>query len=73
MSTPLTYSDLKLPSYVNNNIVGVVGGVSLSVTDAIDAAQLAKLNVFLGGKKGSGKTQLLQDMYHNRYGNRGTL
>ena len=71
MSETLTYEDLKLPVYLNSRAVGAVGGVSLTVTDAINAAQLVKNNVFLAGKKGVGKTQLLRDLFLNRYGGKG--
>jgi MoxR-like ATPase len=72
MST-LTYDDLKFPVYVNSRIVGTVGGVPLTVSDAVNAVQLAQLNVFLAGKKGTGKTQLMRDLYLNRYGKKGDL
>jgi MoxR-like ATPase len=71
MTNTITYEDLKLPVYLNSRIVGALGGTPLTVTDAINAAQLAKLNVFLAGKKGTGKTQLLRDLYRNRYGGNG--
>lgn len=73
MSDSLTYDDLALPVYVNSHVVGVVAGVPLTVTDAINAAQVLKLNVFLAGKKGVGKTQLMRDLYLNRYGGQGIL
>ncbi len=69
----LTYEDLQFPVYVNSHIVGTVGGVALTVSDAINAAQLVKNNVFVGGKKGTGKTQLLFDLYRNRYGKKGKV
>jgi hypothetical protein len=69
--TAITYEDLKFPVYLNSREIGSVAGVPLTVCDAINAAQLAKLNVFLAGKKGCGKTQLLRDMCNNRFGGNG--
>ncbi len=73
MTPALTYDELAFPVYVNSHSVGAVGGVNLTVSDAINAAQLVRNNVFLGGKKGTGKTQLLTDMYCHRYGQKGKL
>ena len=69
--TNLTYDDLKLPTYLNNSVVGNVGGTSLTIVDAINAAQISGLKIFAGGKKGSGKSQLLADLYFNRFGGEG--
>ncbi len=69
----LTYEDLQFPVYLNSHAVGTIGGIALTVSDAINAAQLVKNNVFVGGKKGTGKTQLLFDLYRNRYGKKGKV
>lgn len=68
----VSYEDLRFPVYLNSRGIGTVGGTPLTVSDAINAAQISKLNVFLAGKKGVGKTQLLRDIYMNRYGGKGT-
>lgn len=69
----LTYQDLELPHFVNSRQVGVIGQTPLSVVDVVNAAQLAKLNLFVAGKKGSGKTQLLFDVRDSRFGGRGLV
>lgn len=73
MTEKITYEDLRLPNYLNGRIVGTVGGTLLTITDAIDAALLAKNNVFVGGKRGSGKSQLLFDIRDSRYGGKGMV
>ncbi len=69
----LTYQDLELPYFVNSRRVGVIGRTPLTVVDATSAAQLAKLNVFLAGRKGCGKSQLLRDVRDSRFGSRGLI
>ena len=69
----LTYEDLQLPHFRNSRIVGTVGGTAITLLDAINAALLTKNNVFVVGKKGGGKTQVLFDMYTSRFGGRGVI
>lgn len=69
----LTYEDLQLPHFRNSRIVGSVGGTPITLLDAINAALLTKNNVFVAGKKGVGKTQLLFDMYNSRFGGKGVI
>lgn len=64
---PLTYQELQPPTYLNNKIIGSVGGTPLTIVDAIIANHLMKGNTFLAGKKGSGKTQLLRDIERHWY------
>lgn len=71
--TAITYQDLELPVYLNSHPVGAVGGTSLTIVDAINAAQIMGRNVFLAGKKGVGKSQLLRDIYRTRYGAKGVM
>ncbi len=71
--TAITYDELKLPVYLNSHPVGAVGGTTLTIVDAINAAQLMGRNVFLAGKKGMGKSQILRDIYRNRFGGKGVM
>lgn len=64
------YNDLRFPYFVNNKEIGVIGNTQLTVSDAINGAQLVRNNVFVAGKKGIGKTQLLFDV-ESRYGDHG--
>ena len=69
----LSYTDLTLPTYKNTRIIGAIGSTPLTVTDVINANLLARNNVFLAGKKGTGKTQVVRDLYRHRYGGRGMM
>jgi MoxR-like ATPase len=71
--TAISYADLQLPVYLNSHSVGAVGGTDLTIVDAINAAQIMGRNVFLAGKKGMGKSQILRDIYRNRYGAKGVM
>lgn len=71
--TSLTYDDLKLPYFLNSRTVGSVGGITVTVSDAIKAALIAKNNVFVAGKKGTGKTQLLFDVCDGLFGGKGVM
>ena len=60
----LNYEDLELANYLNTS--QVIG--NLDVVDLVKAAVLSPLNVFLVGSKGTGKTQLFQDIYRSYFG-----
>ena len=49
-------------AYKNTTEIGNLNGVPLYISDMIDAALRGKLNTFLQGDTGSGKTQLLRDV-----------
>ncbi|MBI5148177.1 AAA family ATPase [Candidatus Pacearchaeota archaeon] len=67
----LTYSDLQLPVYTNSRVIANVAGTDLTVQDVVAAAVLGRLNTFLIGKKGCGKTQLLTDIKDSYFGGKG--
>jgi MoxR-like ATPase len=71
--TAISYADLQLPVYLNSHAIGAVGGTTLTIVDAINAAQVMGRNVFLAGKKGMGKSQILRDIYRSRYGAKGVM
>ncbi len=59
----LKYEDLKLPFYTNSRPVLA----NLDVSDLVKAAVLAPLNVLLVGDTGTGKTQLVSDIYNSYF------
>lgn len=62
--------DLSFQHYVNSSPVFQVGGVDITVGDVVKAATLARLNTFLIGETGEGKTQLENDVLA-WFGNKG--
>ena len=67
----LTYAELSFPVFCNTREIGTVSGTSLTVEDAIRAALSRRLNIFLIGNRGTGKTQAASDIYHNFFGGTG--
>lgn len=63
MST-LTYDDLKLPNYINNQPFFA----NLTVSDGIVATVPAGLSLLLAGDTGCGKTQAASDIYFHLFG-----
>ncbi len=51
-----------LKVYKNSTELGTLNGTSLYMEDMIDAALRGRLNVFLQGNTGSGKTQIVRDV-----------
>jgi hypothetical protein len=47
--------------YKNSTEVASLGGVPVYMTDVVDACLRGRLNLFLQGDTGSGKTQLARD------------
>ncbi len=60
---------IKLNTYKNSTELTNLNGVPIYMNDMIDAALRGKLNVFLQGDTGSGKTQLARDVM-NYFGNK---
>ncbi|MFC1723263.1 AAA family ATPase [Nanoarchaeota archaeon] len=58
--------------YINSSIVTEVGGTYLNVWDIIKSALVKKLNIFLAGETGEGKTQLEKDIL-GLFGNKGVF
>lgn len=53
---------LKLSTYKNTTELATLNGIPLYMADMVDAALRGKLNMFLQGDTGSGKTQLMRDV-----------
>ena len=64
MTDKIKYAELELPNYTNTR--PVIG--NLSTVDLVKAAVLAPLNVLLIGDRGTGKTQLVKDVYNSYFG-----
>src|SRR3989344_1616480 len=60
---------IKLNTYKNSTELTTLNGIPIYMHDMVDAALRGKLNVFLQGDTGSGKTQLARDVM-NYFGNR---
>lgn len=73
MNTDLSYTELQFPIYRNSKVIGTIGSIPITISDAIMANLLVGNKVFLGGKKGIGKTQLLFDVRNNWYGGKGVI
>ncbi len=54
----------KAKTYRNNTELANLSGVPIYMTDMVDAALRGRLNIFLQGDTGSGKTQLARDVMH---------
>ncbi len=63
-----TYDELKLPYYKNSRVVARVGDIELDFADAVKAAVLGGLNVLLVSEPGTGKTQLILDLFNWYFG-----
>ncbi|MBI5881076.1 hypothetical protein HZB90_03010, partial [archaeon] len=61
---------LNAEHYVNTSTVCEIGGQKMTVWDVMKAALVRKLNVFLAGETGEGKTQLEKDVL-GIFGNKG--
>jgi chorismate mutase len=61
---------LNAEHYVNTSTVCEIGGQKMTVWDVMKAALVRKLNVFLAGETGEGKTQLEKDVL-GLFGNKG--
>ncbi len=53
---------IKLKTYKNTTELANLNGIPLYMDDFVDASLRAKLNLFLQGDTGSGKTQILRDV-----------
>ncbi len=54
--------DFKLPTYRNSTPLANLGGADIYISDMMYAAVLGRLNTFLVGDTGRGKTQLVEDV-----------
>ncbi|GEM_PF-1745767 len=64
----LKYEDLKLPYYRNTTSLGILGGENIILQDLVAAGLFAGLNFFFRGKKSTGKTQLMRDVFNSYFG-----
>lgn len=55
---------LEFKTYKNNTELANLNSVPIYMNDIIDAALRGRLNVFLQGDTGSGKTQIVRDLMH---------
>ncbi len=68
---PLTYEELAFPIFRNSRSIGAVGGVNMTVEDALRAALVTRSNILAVGGRGTGKTQALSDLLCNFFGGEG--
>ncbi len=70
----ITREDIELPNYRNSNPVGSLAGEDMLLGDVAVAKILAGLNGHYRGKKSTGKTQLMRDIYNGFFhGNKWAL
>ncbi len=60
----LTKEDIHLPNYCNTSSVGKLAGEDILLEDVAIGGLFGRLNFFCRGKKSTGKTQLMRDIYN---------